>query len=57
MIQIERIHLEALVAAASAAVEDLNTGLAEGIYEEDTIGGYLTDTVDEAIARAEELLA
>lgn len=56
MITIDRATLEVLVAAASAGGEDLATGLDDGIYEEDSLGGYTVAQIDEAVEVAGTLL-
>jgi hypothetical protein len=48
--------LAVIVAAAKAAVEDLDSGLADGTYEDDELGGFMGDTVRDAIKDAEEVL-
>lgn len=54
---IDRESLEALTTVAIAALEDLRDGLADGTYEEDSLGGYSSDEVDAALAAAEWVLA
>ena len=55
-ITIERDALEILVAAASAGGEDLATGLDDGTYEEDSLGGFTVAEIDDAIEHAGTIL-
>lgn len=42
-------HLQCLIDVANAALDDLNSGLDDGTYEEDAIAGWTSDQIEQAI--------
>ena len=55
-ILIDRHVLSCLSAVAGSALEDLSSGLADGTYEDDDIGGWSSEAISAAISEADALL-
>jgi hypothetical protein len=55
-LRIDRHVLSCLSAVAGSAVEDLNSGLADGTYEDDDIGGWSSEAIEAAISEADAVL-
>lgn len=48
--------LACLSSAAGAALEDLVSGLDDGTYEDDSIGGYSSTEIGDAVEAADRVL-
>jgi hypothetical protein len=53
---VDRHVLACLTAVAESALEDLNSGLADGTYEEDDIGGWSSEAIGAATSEAGTVL-